>query len=39
VFAVRFIAMDQPLAVSDNFIELLSKLAAGRTLLGDDASN
>jgi hypothetical protein len=39
LFAVPFIGMDQPLAVSGNFIELQSKLAAGGTLLGDDASN
>lgn len=39
VFAVPFIGMDRPLAVSGSLIELLSKLAAGRTLLGDDASN
>jgi hypothetical protein len=38
VFAIPFIGMDQPIAVSGSLIQLLSKIAAGHTLLGDDAS-
>jgi hypothetical protein len=37
VFAIPFIGMDQPIAVSASLIDLLSKVAAGHTLLGDDA--
>jgi len=33
VFAIPLIGMDQPLAVSGNLIELLSKIAAGHSLL------
>jgi hypothetical protein len=32
VFAVPFVGMDQPLAVSSSLVELLSKIAAGHTL-------
>jgi hypothetical protein len=38
MFAVPFIRMDHPLALSSGLVELLSKIAAGHTLLGDDAS-
>jgi hypothetical protein len=38
MFAVPFIRMDHPLALSSGLVELLGKIAAGHTLLGDDAS-
>jgi hypothetical protein len=38
VFAVPFIRMDHPLAPSSSLVELLSKIPAGHTLLGDDES-
>jgi len=34
VFAVPFIGMDQPLAVSKSFVELFAKIAAGHALFG-----
>jgi hypothetical protein len=38
MFAVPFIRMDHPLALSSGLVELLGKIAAGHTLLGDDES-
>jgi hypothetical protein len=38
VFAVNFIGMDEPLAVSSSFVKLLDKIAAGHSLLSQPST-